>query len=220
MISDLLAEKIGKARIIATLTVDDPARAEPLAQALIEGGISAIELTLRTEKALEAMRVIARKFPAMIVGAGTVITPDQVKAVQDAGAIFAVAPGFNPMVVKAADDLGLPFAPGVMTPSDIEGAIALGCKILKFYHAEVIGGLKAMKAIAVPYEYLGLRFIPLGGIDQENLAEWSSDPLVLAVGGSWIAPRSLIANGDWNAITARASAAMAVAEKSEKENQQ
>ena len=129
---------------------------------------------------------------------------------QTAGAAFAVAPGFNPDVVRAAADLGLPFAPGVMTPSEIEGAYALGCtRILKFFPASVAGGLAGLRTLAAPYKHLGLRFIPLGGLKRENTAEWLADPLVAACGGSWIAPAKLIAAGDWAAITDNARAAAA-----------
>lgn len=148
----------------------------------------------------------------MIVGAGTVLTPAQLRKAQEAGAAFAVAPGFNPDMVRAAADIGLPFAPGVMTPSEIEGAYALGCtRLMKFFPASVMGGLKGFKTIVAPYRHLGIKFLPLGGLKLENTAEWLTDPLIAACGGSWIAPAKLIAAGDWDAIRANAATATAAA---------
>lgn len=207
-----LADRIARSGNIAVAIVDDPDRAVPLARALLAGGVDAIELTFRTPRAVEALKRIVAEVPEALVGAGTVLTPAQVREAKDAGAAFAVAPGFNPDVVRAAADLGLPFAPGVMTPSEIEGAYALGCtRILKFFPASVAGGLAGLRTLAAPYKHLGLRFIPLGGLKRENTAEWLADPLVAACGGSWIAPAKLIAAGDWAAITDNARAASAAA---------
>ena len=213
MIDEQLAARIGAAGIIAVITIDDSSRAVPLANALLAGGVSAIELTLRTPQALTSMKAISSEVPDMMIGAGTVLTVDQLDAVRGAGATFAVAPGFNRTVVQAAHEMGFPFAPGVMTPSEIEGAYEMGCAIQKFYHAGVAGGLKALKSLSAPYAHLGLRFIPLGGVDEGNLAGWASDPLILALGGSWIAPRDDIVNGEFAVITSRASAAMAALAK-------
>ncbi len=213
MLSEQLTKKIGEAGVIAVITIDEPAQAVPLAKALLAGGVAGMELTLRTPKALGAIEAIAGSVPEMTVGAGTVLTKDQVTAVRDAGAAFAVAPGFNPDILAFADEIGFPFAPGVMTPSEIENAFAAGCSVLKFYHAGVAGGLKALKALTAPYAHLGIRFIPLGGVSQDNLAEWVAEKSILAVGGSWIAPREEIAEGNWDAITSRAREAMAVFKK-------
>lgn len=207
-----LADRIARSGNIAVAIVDDPDRVVPLARALLAGGVDAIELTFRTPRAVEALKRIVVEVPEALVGAGTVLTPAQVREAKDAGAAFAVAPGFNPDVVRAAADLGLPFAPGVMTPSEIEGAYALGCtRILKFFPASVAGGLAGLRTLAAPYKHLGLRFIPLGGLKRENTAEWLADPLVAACGGSWIAPAKLIAAGDWAVITDNARAASAAA---------
>ena len=125
---------------------------------------------------------------------------EQVEEVLAAGAAFGVAPGTNINVLRAARDEGLPFAPGVATPSDIELALDFDCRVLKFFPAEAIGGLRYLENIAVPYRHLGVRYIPLGGVSPENLISYSSSPDVLAVGGSWLAPRVLVENGDWAAI--------------------
>ena len=207
-----LVERIALARNVAVAVVEDPDRAVPLARALLAGGVSAIELAFRTPRAAEALRRIAAEVPDVLVGAGTVLTPAQAREAKDAGAAFAVAPGFNPDVARAAADLGLPFAPGVMTPSEIEGAYALGCtRLLKFFPASVAGGLAGLRTLAAPYRHLGIRFLPLGGLTAANTAEWLSDPLVAACGGSWIAPARLIAAGDWDAIAANARAAASAA---------
>ena len=202
---EALAERISRSGNIAVAIVDDPEKAVPLARALLKGGVDSIELTFRTPCAAEALRRIAAEVPEVTVGAGTVLTPAQVRQARDAGAAFAVAPGFNPDVVRAARDEGIPFAPGIMTPSEIEGAYALGCtRILKFFPASVVGGLAGLRTLSAPYKHLGIRYIPLGGLKAANTAEWLADPLVAACGGSWIAPAKLIAAGDWAAIEANA----------------
>ena len=198
--------------VIAVLVIDNADDAVPLAKALTAGGIDAVELTLRTEAALDAVRQIRRHVPDLLVGIGTVLTPEQVQQVIEADAQFAVSPGLNPDVVRAAQESGLPFAPGVMTPSDIEAAIQLGCRELKFFPAVPSGGLKMLSSIRAPYAHLGVRFMPLGGITAENLASWLDDPGVFAVGGSWLAPRDVIQEQNWDEITRRASAARRIAD--------
>ncbi len=194
--------------IVAVVILDRLHDAVPLARALLGGGVRALELTLRTSAAVEAIREIRHAVPEMIVGAGTVLTPQQVREVHDAGAAFAVAPGTNPDVIGAANALGLSFAPGVMTPSDIEIAVASGCRLLKFFPAESAGGPAMLRAIAAPYGHLGLRFIPLGGLNAENFAPYLSEPSVDAIGGSWLAPRELINSRSWPTITTRAAEAV------------
>lgn len=206
-----LVERIAECGNIAVAVVEDPEAAVPLARALLAGGVGTIELTFRTPRALEALKRIVAEVPEMLVGAGTVLTREQLRDAADAGAAFAVAPGFNPDIVRAAADIGIPFAPGVMTPSEIEGAYALGCtRLLKFFPASVAGGLAGLRTLAAPYRHLGLRFLPLGGLKRENTAEWLAEPLVAACGGSWIAPASLIAAKDWECIRRNAADAAAL----------
>ena len=207
----VLARKISVCGNIAVVTLDDPQLAVPLAQALLDGGVDVMELTLRTKSALDSLSQIVKNMPGMTVGAGTVLTVGQLLAVRDIGAAFAVAPGFNPRIVQAAKDMRLPFAPGVMTPSEIEGAVEMGCKLLKFFPASVVGGFKAMKTLVAPYAHLGLQYIPLGGITPETTAEYLASPLIAACGGSWIAPNELIAAKNWAAITANARQASDIA---------
>ena len=187
--------------VIAVLVVDRAEDAEPLARALLAGGVDIMELTLRTPVAVEALRRIAGEVPEMLAGMGTILTPEQVQEVKAAGAAFGVAPGTNPRVIQAAADAGLPFAPGVATPTDIEHAVECGCRLLKFFPAETSGGLKHLKYMAAPFMHLGLRFIPLGGLDLANLEKYLREPLIQAVGGSWLAPRELIQQQAWQRIT-------------------
>ena len=205
-----LALKIRQCGIIAVLIIDDPERAVPLAETLLENGINAMELTLRTSAALEALRLIRNRVPAMIAGVGTVLTPEQVDAVCDGGAAFAVSPGLNRRVVGRAIERGLSFAPGIMTPSDIEAALEMNCRLLKFFPAESSGGIKHLQSMASPYLHQQLSFIPLGGINAANLAAYTGNSLVSAVGGSWIAPREAIMDGDWKTIGRNAAEAVAI----------
>lgn len=205
-----LMQRVGKMGVIAVLTVDDPVDAVPLAQALKAGGITAIELTLRTPRALEAIKRIRAELPDVLIGAGTVLNVGQLKEVQAAGALFAVAPGCNPSTLRAAKDLGLPFAPGVATPSDVEIAIEHGCRLLKFFPAGTSGGLAHLAAMGAPFAHLGVKYIPLGGIALEQLGDYLKSPLVAAVGGSWLAKPDVIKRKDWAEITAAAAAATKV----------
>ncbi|MFV1996296.1 MAG: bifunctional 4-hydroxy-2-oxoglutarate aldolase/2-dehydro-3-deoxy-phosphogluconate aldolase [Verrucomicrobiales bacterium] len=205
-----LLERIESCGVIAVLVIDKAEHAVPLAEALLVGGVEVMELTLRTPAALPALVEIKREVPAMVAGVGTILSVAQVDEALEAGADFGVSPGVNPAVVERAAERGLPFAPGIMTPSDIEQAVALGCRELKFFPAETSGGLDHLTGIAAPYAHLGLHFIPLGGISSRNMLSYLGCPCVPAVGGSWIAPRDMISGGDWGAIRARAENARRV----------
>lgn len=199
-----IIDRIDRSGIIAVLIIDELKHAVPVAKALFEGGIDAIELTLRTPVALEAALKIKKEVPEMTLGFGTVLTVDQVKAVADLGADFAVAPGCNPRVISEAHKFGLSFAPGIMTPSDIEIAVEQGCRILKYFPAETSGGMAHLESMVAPYNYLGLKFIPLGGCNIDNARSYLESPLITAIGGSWVAKRPLIQSENWEAITANA----------------
>ena len=149
----------------------------------------------------------------MTAGVGTILTTDQLDQVIDTGASFGVSPGLNPRVVTHAVQRGFPFAPGVCTASDIERGVELGCRVLKYFPAETSGGLKHLESMAAPYAHLGLTYIPLGGVNTGNTAEYLNSPLICAVGGSWIAPRSLIAAGNWDQIRANAREASGLVER-------
>ena len=184
--------------VIPVVEIDDPNAALPLAQALAAGGLPVIEITLRTGAALEAIRRIANGAADMLVGAGTVINPEQASAAVQAGARFLVSPGLPEPVIRWAQAHSIPVLPGVLTPTEIIQAINLGLSILKFFPSESMGGLKTLKAISDPFP--GLKFIPTGGIRLDNLAEYLRDPKIQAVGGSWLCKRALINSGQFAEI--------------------
>lgn len=200
-----MIETIKKAGVVAVLVIDELKHAAPLAESLLKGGVNAIELTLRTPVALDAAKIIKKQFPEITLGIGTVLTSEQVKAIADLEVDFAVAPGCNPTVIEAAQKYGVSYAPGVTTASEVEKAIELGCRILKFFPAEPIGGINYLKNMVAPYQYLGLQFIPLGGLNISNAAEYLNSSLIAAIGGSWIAKRPLIQNEEWETITKNAT---------------
>ncbi|MGB7345653.1 MAG: bifunctional 4-hydroxy-2-oxoglutarate aldolase/2-dehydro-3-deoxy-phosphogluconate aldolase [Pirellulaceae bacterium] len=201
---DETLRRIETCGVIAVLVIDDANHAVPLARALHAGGIDVMELTLRTDAAIDSLMRVREEVPEMIAGIGTILRPDQVQQVADAGAAFGVAPGLNANVVQSAQDAGLPFAPGIVTPSDVEAAVELGCRELKFFPAQVSGGVEYLSSMSAPYNHLGLQYIPLGGINANNMLDYLRLPIVPAVGGSWIATRQLIANEQWETITENA----------------
>lgn len=206
-----LAEKVSAAGVVAVLVVDNVSDAVPLARALLDGGVRVMELTLRTPAAIEALRAIRQDVPEMIAGIGTILTIEQMYAAREAGAAFGVSPGCNPHVLAAALEEGFPFAPGIATPTDIERSLEYGCRLLKFFPAEQLGGLPYLRALTAPYAHLGIRYVPLGGLTEANAGAYLNDPLISAIGGSWIAPREAINAKDWAKITANAQGATALA---------
>ena len=179
-------------KLMPAVTVNDVDEARWLAETYLENGLDVMEITFRTEVTEAAVEAIATDFPDFKIGAGTILSTEQVSDAADAGAQFGLAPGLNPAVVKAARDQNLPFIPGVATPSEIEQALELGCKVLKFFPAETMGGIKTLKALSGPYSHTGVKFIPMGGIDESNLNDYLELDSVIAVGGSWLAPSKLI----------------------------
>lgn len=210
MFTPELTRKLERAALAAVLVVEDALDAVPVARALLDGGVSAIELTFRSAAAPEAIRRIRDAVPEVVVGAGTLLNRRQVEDAAAAGALFGVAPGCNPGTIRAARDVGLPFGPGVATASDIEMAIECGCRVLKFFPAGTSGGLPHLESLAAPFAHLGLRYIPLGGIDASSLAVYLRSPLVACVGGSWLARTAVIESKDWPAIRSKAGEAMAI----------
>jgi len=210
---DELLHKLKKCGVVAGFAVENIDHAVPLSKALLAGGICVIELTLRTPVALEAIRQVCKEVPEMLVIAGTVLTPEQAVAVNEAGAHCAVAPGTNPRVVRAAHDAGLPFAPGIATPSELEAAIEMGCRFVKFFPAGAMGGIPYLRNMSVPYRHLGIQYFPLGGVNLENIVEYLQEDNIPVAGGPWLTKEELILNEDWEAITARAAEVRRVLDK-------
>lgn len=188
MTSTEVAERLRALRVVPVIVIDDAAHAASLAAALTDGGLPCAEVTFRTKNAADAIRRMRDAQPDMLIGAGTVLTPTQVDSALDAGAEFIVAPGFNPVVVDYCLERDVPIFPGTCTPSEVEGALMRGLRVVKFFPAEPAGGLPYLKAMAAPYGEVS--FIPTGGITRANLGSYLAFPRVLACGGSWMASRS------------------------------
>jgi 2-dehydro-3-deoxyphosphogluconate aldolase/(4S)-4-hydroxy-2-oxoglutarate aldolase len=210
MMPDSVVERLSRSGVVAVVTVENPDDAVPIARALLDGGVGAIELTFRTARAAEAIRRIRTEVPDILAGAGTLLTPAHARAALEAGALFGVAPGCNPRTLAAARECELPFAPGVMTPTDIEIALEHGCRVLKYFPATNLAGPSTLETMAAPFAHLGVRFVPLGGINLASLPQWLASPSVLGVGGSWLAPREIIQLRDWATLQRNAEQAAAV----------
>mgnify|MGYP000932286462 FL=1 len=200
--------KLSQYGVVPVIALDDAAAALPLADALIAGGLPVAEITFRTAAARDTIAAMAKARPEMLVGAGTVLTNEQVDQAQAAGAQFALSPGLDADVLAHAAKKGLPFAPGIMTPTDLQAALKAGCQMVKFFPAMPAGGPNMLKNIAAPYAHTGIGFNPTGGVTLDNLGDWLALPEVRAVGGTWIATRADIAAGNWAKITENARAAV------------
>lgn len=193
-------ERIETFRVVPVIAIEDAEAAVALADALAEGGLPVAEITFRTMAAAAVIERIAHQRPEMLVGAGTVITEQSLLSAMDCGATFGVSPGFNPSIFALATKSKFPFIPGVMTPSDVESAIAMGAIMLKFFPAGAAGGIQMLKSIAAPYVHTGVRFMPTGGVNEDNLKSYLGLGIVFAVGGTWIATREDIASKRWHVI--------------------
>lgn len=205
---DTVLKQLQNLGIVPVVVLDNAKEAEALAKALCEGGIPCAEVTFRTEAAEESIRIMTKKFSEMLIGAGTVLTTEQVDRAIAAGAKFIVSPGLNPKVVAYCQEKGIPVTPGVQTPSEIEQALEFGLDAVKFFPAEAAGGLTMIKALAGPY--VNVKFMPTGGISLKNAPEYLSCNKVFAVGGSWIAKKELINAGKFDEIAALAKEAVAM----------
>jgi 2-dehydro-3-deoxyphosphogluconate aldolase/(4S)-4-hydroxy-2-oxoglutarate aldolase len=194
-LDDLLARH----RLLPVLTLSGRSDGVRLGEALLAGGLPLAEVTLRVDGALEALRAMAET--DLVVGAGTVVTPDQVDRAVDAGATFVVSPGLHPAVLERCAERGVPAMPGVATASDLMHAVGLGVDTVKLFPADLVGGPAAVKAFAGPFP--AVRFVPTGGVGPAVLSSYLSLPAVLAVGGSWLAPREVVAAGKWDEVTRR-----------------
>lgn len=204
-------ETLGKIGIIPVAVIDDPKNADLLGKALCDGNIPCAEVTFRTSAAEESIKILAKDFPNMTIGAGTVLSTEQVDRAVGAGAKFIVSPGFNPKVVEHCLKIGVPVTPGVQTPTEIELATSYGLEILKFFPAEAAGGLKMLKALASVYS--SVKFMPTGGINKDNLSEYLANPFIFACGGTWMVEKKLIQNGDFDKITELSLEASKIAKK-------
>lgn len=193
-----IIEQFRKIGIVPVVVLDDAKDAEELAGALCEGGIPCAEVTFRTAAAEESIRIMTEKFPEMLVGAGTVMTKDQVDRAAAAGAKFIVSPGFNPVIVKHAMDKGLVVTPGCVTPTEITAALEFGIRTIKFFPAEPMGGLKTIKAITAALT--DVTVMPTGGISASNVREYLAYDKIVACGGSWMVKKDLIAAGEFDKI--------------------
>lgn len=206
-----VAEQIQNMIIVPVVVLNDAKDAAPLAKALCEGGLPCAEVTFRTDAAEESIRIMANEFPEMLVGAGTVLTTDQVDRAVNAGAKFIVSPGFDPEIVDYCLEKEIPVFPGVITPSEVAQAVKRGLKVVKFFPAEQFGGVATIKAMAAPY--VGLKFMPTGGISTKNLADYLACDKIIACGGSWMVKGDMIAAGEFDKIKALTQEAAALAKE-------
>ncbi|MBD5473248.1 MAG: bifunctional 4-hydroxy-2-oxoglutarate aldolase/2-dehydro-3-deoxy-phosphogluconate aldolase [Lachnospiraceae bacterium] len=193
-----MEKKIEELGIVPVVVLQDIKDAKPLAQALCEGGLPCAEVTFRTEAAEESIRIMTEAFPQMLVGAGTVLTKAQVDAAVEAGAKFIVSPGFDPEIVDYCLEKQIPVFPGCITPSEIAQAVKRGLRVVKFFPAEQFGGVAAIKALSAPY--VGLKFMPTGGVSAANLKDYFGCKSIIACGGSWMVKGDLIASGKFDEI--------------------
>lgn len=193
-----IAEKFQKFCVVPVVVLEDTKDAVPLAKALVEGGLPCAEVTFRTEAAEESIRLMAEQFPEMLVGAGTVLTTEQVDAAVGAGAKFIVSPGFDPKIVDYCLEKDIPVFPGCITPSEVAQAVKRGLKVVKFFPAEPAGGLKYIRAIAAPYTMM--KFMPTGGINPQNVREYLAYDRIAACGGSWMVKNMMIENNEFDRI--------------------
>ncbi len=204
-----LIDKLAAIKLVPVVVLNDAKHAVPLAKTLLANGCACMEITFRTAAAADSIAAIAREVPGMLVGAGTLLTPEQVEAAHRAGATFGVAPGFDPAVIAKAQELGFPFAPGVATASEMSQALAMGCIFQKFFPAEAAGGTKMLKSLMGAFRHTGVRIMPTGGVNAENMGSWLAIPEVIACGGSWMCEGALISAENWEEIGKRTAEAIA-----------
>ena len=193
-------ERLAASIVVPVVVLDKVEDAIPTAKAMLAGGVDTMEITFRTACAPEAIKAVAENCPDVLVGAGTIINLEQCKLAVEMGAKFIVSPGFSEEVVAWCVENGIPVAPGCVTPTEIMGALKHGLKMVKFFPANVYGGLNAMKNLSAPF--VGLKFLPTGGVNTGNIKEYIDAPFIHAVGGSWVCPKADIAAGNWDKITA------------------
>lgn len=208
-----MVETLGKAGIIPVIVIEKEEQAVPLARALVKGGLPVLEVTFRTKAAPGAIAAIRREVPEAILGAGTLLTPEMVKAAKAAGAVFGVAPGFDPAVMAAAQAEGLPMCPGIATASELSQALTAGCRMVKFFPAEAAGGVKMIRNLLGAFRFTGVKFMPTGGVKLDNVADYLAVPEIVCCGGTWIVPKDALAAGDYAAIEKLAADASALVKR-------
>ncbi len=195
-----MIESLKAAGVVPVIVIDKEEQAVPLAKALVKGGLKVLEVTFRTPAAAGAIARIRAEVPEAVVGAGTLLTPHQVHAAHAAGAAFGVAPGSDPAAYKVARELGMPFVPGVATASELSQALTAGFSLVKFFPAEAAGGATMIRNLLGAFRFTGVKFMPTGGVNAENLGDYFGIPEVVAVGGTWVVPKKALADGDWAAV--------------------
>ena len=208
-----IVNMLGKAGIVPVIVIEDEAQAVPLAKALVKGGLPVLEVTFRTKAAAGAIAAIRREVPEAVVGAGTLLTVEQLRAAKKAGAAFGVAPGFDPVIVEEAKAEMLPFCPGIATASELSQALTAGCEMVKFFPAEAAGGVKMIKNFLGAFRFTGVKFMPTGGVKPDNVSDYLAVPEIVCCGGTWLVPKDALAAGDFAKIEALAAEASALVKK-------
>ena len=206
-----IIETLKSAGIIPVIVIEKEEQAVPLAKALVKGGLPVLEVTFRTKAAAGAIAAIKREVPEAIVGAGTILTVEQLRAAKEAGAVFGVAPGFDPVIMAAAKAADFPFCPGIATASELSQALTAGAPMVKFFPAEAAGGVKMIKNLLGAFRFTGVKFMPTGGVNLSNVGDYLAVPEIVACGGTWIVPKDALAAGDWQKIKDLAAEAAAIA---------
>ena len=209
MMSKQMEEKIAELKVVPVVVLEDAKDAAPLAKALCEGGLPCAEVTFRTAAAKDSIKAMTDAYPDMLVGAGTVLTTEQVNSAVEAGAKFIVSPGFDPEIVDYCLEKEIPVFPGCITPSEVAQAVKRGLRVVKFFPAEQFGGVATIKALSAPY--VGLKFMPTGGISAKNLKEYLACKPIVACGGSWMVKKDLIQAGEFEKIKELTKEAVALA---------
>lgn len=204
-----MEEKIAELKVVPVVVLEDAKDAAPLAKALCEGGLPCAEVTFRTAAAKDSIKAMTDAYPDMLVGAGTVLTTEQVDSAVEAGAKFIVSPGFDPEIVDYCLEKEIPVFPGCITPSEVAQAVKRGLRVVKFFPAEQFGGIATIKALSAPY--VGLKFMPTGGISAKNLKEYLACKPIVACGGSWMVKKDLIEAGEFDKIRELTKEAVALA---------
>ena len=208
-----IVETLKSAGIIPVIVIEKEEQAVPLAKALVKGGLPVLEVTFRTKAAAGAIAAIKREVPEAIVGAGTILTVEQLRAAKEAGAVFGVAPGFDPVIMAAAKAEQIPFCPGIATASELSQVLTAGAPMVKFFPAEAAGGVKMIKNLLGAFRFTGVKFMPTGGVNLSNVGDYLAVPEIVACGGTWIVPKDTLAAGDYAAIEKLAADASALVKK-------